>query len=173
MNRVLYLLGGLLICAGLVLSGVPTGAFSQVSADRGVSVDVASQSDAYLSATDIYDGSTVRNFFCVVFFGCFQSEQPQAAIDLENRFVQDFTTVEAQVVEVQNARNDALEVQNVPGQLNQDQGEPAELDLACSGERRADNTGDVTIEVSVSGDSVRTTAEVVVQDIDYNCAQIN
>jgi hypothetical protein len=170
MNRPLTIAAAVLLVAGLLVGGLQTAGFERVSADRQVDVDVADEDSAYLAVSDQYGGQTVRNALCF-FFGCFQFEQPRAAADLENRFTGEYSTVQASVTSVQNAPDETLEVRGTPGQLAA--GGTGGFEIGCTGDRRAEGQGDVTVTIRVTGSAIAIDTQTVIEGVEYNCYVLN
>lgn len=172
MVRSLKLFAVLLVVTGTVVLAFQSGAFSQVTADRDVSGQVASSSNAYLAGTDVYGGQPVRNDEICIFWFCFPVDIARTAAQLENRYVEDYTTLDARVVSVQGAPANTFEVRAVPGQLAV--GATGTVDLGCSGDVTASGTADVVLGFDAAGGSIDIDdARVTVAGVQYDCVQRN
>jgi hypothetical protein len=174
MKTTTQIFAGLLIVIGLLLVGIPTGAVDQIDAERGVSVDVATEETAYLAVTDTYiEGNTVRNCRFTFFGdGCttiFAFDISREAAELENRFVETFTTVQVEVESVEHAPDDTLELREVPTQLSPDD-EGLPFNLGCSGESNVENQGNVILGLHVSGDNIVVNTTTRIENVDYRCS---
>lgn len=167
MNRRLLVLGILLVCSGLLFGAVQSGAFDQVSADRGVSVAVAGDSEAYLASTGVYDGQEVSNYECIFWIFCDPVDDSRTAIELENRYVEPLNDLEVEAVNISGTADDTLQVSAAPVQL--ERGEIGEVDLACGESVVEDGTADVTVKFSASGPIEIHGAPRLIEDVTYDC----
>lgn len=166
MARPIRLLAAAFVVTGAVVLAFQSGAFTMVTADRDVSANVAPDPQAYLAVEDAYGGGTVRNYYCF-FFGCFEIDIPRMASQLENRYVEDYDTVD---VRIASGPDDVLEVRDAPGQLAV--GATASVGLGCTGDVEESGTTDVTLEFDASGSYIDVDdARVTVQDVEYDCRQ--
>lgn len=166
MNRRLLVFGIALVGAGLLVGAAQTGAFDRVSADRDVSVSIADDSEAYLASEVTYDGSNVSNYGCFLGWICWENNQPQNAVELENRYVEGLSNVDVTVVQVSGAPNNTLQVSAAPTQLQA--GDFGEVQLEC-GDLTDSGTVDVTLEIEASAPIEIHGATRQIDGVAYDC----
>jgi len=173
--RVLRTLGVACLLAGALCIVVQSGAFDGAAADRAVSIDTAEPQNALLGLDDsVYGGETVSNYFCFTFFGneyCYQSEQPQEVLGVDNNVREEVTVTSVEVASVTGTNDTTLEVRSKPDTLGS--GDSGSVDVGCSGDVSASGTADVTLRATAEGSNVTVeTAAVTVENVNYDCAEI-
>ncbi|OLZ40929.1 hypothetical protein A6E15_07955 [Natrinema saccharevitans] len=166
MNRLISAFGLLLIVLGVALGSVQFGAFDQVVAERDASVNVAGESEAYLSVQGEYNSEGISNYDCFLGFICFPDDQPQTVSRLENRYATAYSNLGIEVDTVEGASDDTLEVSEAP--TNLPEGETGEVVVSCSGTTTAEGTGDVTLRIGVS-EPIYIHQKTTIQDVSYDC----
>ncbi|WP_256391663.1 hypothetical protein [Natronoarchaeum rubrum] len=170
MARRVALLGAALIVAGLLVAGVQTGGFDQVDADRGVSVEVASQSAAYLAVEETYDdrtnGGEVTDCW-IPFFGCFGTINQETST-LQNRYVEDYTSVQVEISGVEGATAGTFEITAQPSQLAE--GRNGAVEIGCADNSDGTGTATITFEMSATSQNASIAgATTTVDAIQYDC----
>jgi len=168
------LLGVALLVAGLLVTGVQTGGFDQVDADRGVSVEVAPQSTSYLAIQDSYSGDPVRDcvFFCII-----PVDIPREVLTLENRYVEDYTEVTAEIDSVEGASAGTFQITDQPSQqtiTNQPsqipEGQNSAVFIDCATDSDGTGTATITFEMSATSQNASIAgATTTVDAIQYDC----
>jgi hypothetical protein len=146
----------LVLCALVVVASfaVGTGSYTAASVDRGVSINVVSDEDAYMSL--FYSRDTVRLGGSDV--------QQVTVVTVRNRFTQpiDFTvTVTATAGDGLTVRADAMETTSVSAGIGESFDVPATVACQTTGQHRAT----ISFDITATGEDV--TAKTTSRTVDY------
>lgn len=161
-DRRFRLAGAVLVLLGVLLAGGTSGAFVSTSADRGMSLTVAGDSDSYLGIRDETNASG-----SAVSVGAGESAPIYSLFD--NAGAYDTTStgdVSAKLVSFGSDSNPALSVSVVTDGGDADW----RVELSCGDETRDLAAARATVELEATGDVTVLATRTTNGEVDPNCA---